>query len=274
MAVTSLDLAGALRDEVVALMRGAEERVRFDLAAGEDVVPGRALLDDAALMALVKRAGNVDITGIDPRADLRASASRFVRQYARAILYAVMGGLAAGIRIDASIDRISFVMRRNIPFALVLRSRDLRAIAPDMHDVAREEVLNRLFVANLLPVVRNVERLVRVSAKVNWNNLAEVFALVAEAARDAGRDAATYYADRDAVLDRARLPGMRVPNPLRGQVRWVSVDDPRIAHPILVRRVCCACFILPDRPGRKCLNCPLVSTEELIAMNVPATATS
>ena len=63
MAVTSLDLAAALRDEVVALMRGAEERVRFDLAAGEDVVPGRALLDDAALNLIVNNAIGLDSAG-------------------------------------------------------------------------------------------------------------------------------------------------------------------------------------------------------------------
>jgi peroxiredoxin Q/BCP len=68
------------------------------------------------------------------------------------------------------------------------------------------------------------------------------------------------------ILESDELPGVPGPNVLKGWMTRDPVDEPDFPRPLPLRHVCCVHYLLPDRIGRFCSNCPLISSEERIAM--------
>jgi hypothetical protein len=77
-----------------------------------------------------------------------------------------------------------------------------------------------------------------------------------------GVDAAPFLADRHAILAAQTLPGVPGPNPLRHKADWVPVDGDSYPHAVQTRRFCCITYLLEDRLGQLCANCPHLSVED------------
>jgi hypothetical protein len=245
-------------------------------------VAGSALADPALLREVVQRGANVNAPPDRPdtSVDLRAAASRFLRQYARSTVVPLATALAKGLGIDLSLERCSVLIAQNTPNGLVIDALDFdgpgsgpllcveRPTAADVDgrpvsDVRsfRSAVYERFFSRNVGPLIAALDSFVRVSPRLHWSNLAECFALSAESAlhRMTPQDARSFVDDRDDVLGRPDLPGVVGPNPMRDQVRWERAQG----RTLLVRNICCICFTIGDRLGRYCPTCPLISVDQL-----------
>jgi ferric iron reductase protein FhuF len=101
-----------------------------------------------------------------------------------------------------------------------------------------------------------------------WTNAAEWVSMVSNAADEylGPERAAPFVEDRIALFSADTLPGVPGPNPLRDLIEWdayVADDFPRGVER---RRICCMTYMLSDRLGRLCSNCPFLSVDERVAM--------
>jgi hypothetical protein len=76
-------------------------------------------------------------------------------------------------------------------------------------------------------------------------------------------------ADRVALLEAERLPGVPGGNPLRDSVEWVPVEDGdsrEFPAAVSTRRLCCLTYLLRERLGVLCQNCPYLPVSTRAAM--------
>ena len=212
------------------------------------------------------------------RVDPRAVVSRFTRAYCMAVVRPVLTALAIGIPLDASIERCAIVWRpwtvrgasAMNPFGLWI---DLEAWAIPAEgrspDAVRSDVHTALFAGHLARVFATVLRIAKISPKVLWGNAGEgVGGLATTAAESLDPAVAQPLLDVcDRVLTAKTLPGIDGPNPLLDHIGWEDVGRADFPHGLMVRRVCCISFTLPDRvPQIWCGACPLPTTEQRIAL--------
>jgi len=262
-----------------ALGPAAAGRVFAEAPADREVIPAARFLEpDALRTAILRAAGGAGID--DDALDLRPSAARWTRQYAAAILPAILAPLAAGVALDASIERCTIVMNGHLPGGLHLDDPAGGALfwpervgavwehgrlAASLDDL-RAHAFRTLFTQHLVPLFDQVLAQAKLSSDVLWSNVAEHATLIYDSARSHLTPPPQALDEDDALLMKgASLPGLAGPNPLRGWIVREPVDQPDFPQPLLLRRVCSLHYLLPDRIGRFCSDCPLISKEERIA---------
>jgi ferric iron reductase protein FhuF len=225
--------------------------------------------------------------------EMRIAVSRFSRRYASLLSAATLVGLANGIGLDVSPARCVAVVRPNGQYQLLLdgaggpgdadgatggdevvrcaeRPTPWPVSGPIVPTVAdlRDYVWRRLYADHLAPVYALALDVVPVAPHLVWSSAAEWAGLISDLA-EAHLDAAAarpYVADRRALLGAARLPGLPRPNPLQDMVEWSPVAGDGHPAAVQTRRHCCITFLLEDRFGRMCDNCPYLSLEDRAAL--------
>ena len=266
-------------DLEAACKRIGRERFLSAPPADAEVVSCADLLRDRErLLSAITLAGSFDDGPPPPDQDIRGSASRWTRRYGSSLVTPVLVALAEGVGVDASLANVSVVLTRGMPSAstfdagetVTCRERDTSWRVEGSRlatlDMLRAFALRRLFDENLRPMFAAVRAIAKLSERVHWSNVAESVDLLyvdAEARLDAA-SFATYGEDRALFPEAPTLPGVAGPNPLRGLIRHEPVAEPDFPMPLQVREVCCACYLMPNRPQKYCRNCPLLPTQELV----------
>ena len=114
-----------------------------------------------------------------------------------------------------------------------------------------------------------MEKLDRASWPGNATNAAEWVGMVRDAAIEylTPEAGAPFVAECDALFDAESLPGVAdTPNPLRDKLEWELVGEPGSAEAVQTRKVCCLSYLLADRFGRLCGNCPYLPLEDRLAL--------
>jgi Ferric iron reductase FhuF-like transporter len=254
-----------------------------------EVMPAVGLLEAETLRTAITRAASTTFhnpadveAGSAEDIDLRIAASRFTRQYCGATSVVALVALAHGVGLNLSASRCRLVFHREIPFRLALdvRPDDILICAerPTTLPVSgrtvrtvselRSYVWRNLYANNIAPLLRQALDLTSVSPALVWTNAAEWIAVVSDAADEyLGRDASVpFVTDRQAVMSTPELPGVSGPNPLLGLVDWFPVQAPDFPHGVHERRMCCLTYLLEDRLGRLCQNCPFLPRTEQVAL--------
>lgn len=275
-----IGLADRLQPELERLLgRRGRLRVHGASPADAELAAAEEYLDPRTLRRSIDRC--VEMHGISASAgfDLRAAASRWSRHYAGAVMQAPLVAMAFGYEIDVSLERCQFVTQNSLPEGIVLGgqyqplaySERLRTPVVNIRGEVdlgqiRKSVLGSAIEGNLVRIIEAVRRLVKVSERMLWCNVAEQVEMVYEHAAPIGPAAAELAADHELIFNSDILPGCTRPNPLRRTLVWERIQEADFAATLSKREVCCITYSLPDRPGRFCWNCPLVEQERRIAM--------
>lgn len=277
------------------LGRWVQRRVVLAPSPADEYVPAERYRDLNVLRRAVARASAIQVEaprsldrssrkddGGDADLDLRIAASRFTRHYVSSVSIAALVGLARGVGVDLAARRCTMVVRYNVPFLLaleagatdVLRCRERPTRWPvtgpvvDTLDELRRHTWGRLYGENIGPLFEGITSVLGVSSKLLWANAAEWVGTISDSAEEylAPEEAEPFIAERQALLEAERLPGIAGPNPLRGQLEWVSVGGTGYPRAVQTRRRCCLTYLLPDRAGRLCQNCPYLPLEDRVAL--------
>ncbi|HEU5159074.1 MAG TPA: hypothetical protein VFU43_18910 [Streptosporangiaceae bacterium] len=259
----------------------------FVLAPGpqDAVIPAARFFDRDYLRRAIAQTvpalrGRDPLPGGDTDREMRIAVSRFSRRYASLLSAATLAGLANGIGLDVSPARCSAIVRPNGQYQLLLdgddevmlcaeRPASWPARGPVVRTVGdlRAYVWRRLYADHLAPIYALALEVVPVAPRLVWSSAAEWAGLVSDLAEQHLDPAAArpYVDDRRALLEAAALPGVPGPNPLRDKVDWHPVpgSDPEAVQ---TRRHCCITFLLEDRFGRLCNNCPYLAVEDRAAL--------
>ena len=279
---------GSLQTELEQLNRWLRGRFVPEPAATDEVVPATRYHDVDYLRSAIDRAKFTTASppmtadAADTDVDLRIAVSRFTRQYASSISAVALTALANGVGLDTSAARCRVVIRANIPFLTVLDVPDgepLRcAERPTTWPVAgrevatlaelREHVWRKLYAENLAPLFARIREVTKVSPDLCWTNVAEWVSIVADSADEymGAARAEPYHRDRVALLEAPSLPGIAGRNPLTGLIEWVPCGEPDFPNGVATRKICCVTYMLPDRLGRLCANCPFLPLDERVAL--------
>jgi ferric iron reductase FhuF-like transporter len=278
------------------LGRWLEGRFVVEPRAGDQIIPAENYLDLDFLRAAIEAVKTTNLAatyrapdgfdmggGDDHDIDVRIATSRFTRQYCSSLSITALTALACGVGLDLSIRRCRLVLRNNIPFyahldvdeSAILRCRERPTRWPisdgpvvDSLAELRTHVWRKLYAENVVPVFERAHQLTKVAPRLLWSNCAEWPGMVSDAAEeylDSGR-ARAYVEDRIAVLQADALPGVAGRNPMRGLIDWLPTDAPDFTSGVQTRKVCCLTYMLPDRLGRICQNCSLLSVEDRVAL--------
>jgi hypothetical protein len=274
---------------------------RLALAPNESVkaVPAERFFDVDYLREVIARARSPHMTSgdeftslpkgaqaqaaarLDGNLGMQIAASRFTRHYAAPLTTVALVGLARGVGIDVSPSRCVMIFRNNIPFQVMLdpgyggdevmrcseRPTSLQVTGPQVETLEqlREFVWSRLYGEHLRPLYERVVEITKISSTLAWTNAAEWVGMVSDAAAEYLGAAAPFSAESSALFEVERLPGFGdVSNPLRGKIDRIPMDG----HPsgVLTRGVCCLCYLLEDRFGRLCADCPHLPIEDRVAL--------
>jgi hypothetical protein len=280
---------GSLENELESLGRWLSGRFVSEPAATDEVVPATRYHDLDYLRAAIDRAKFTTAHEViypdaeDKDVDLRIAVSRFTRQYASSVSAVALTALANGVGIDASAERCRVIIRSNIPFLTALDVPDgeplLCAERPTTWPVhgrevatlaeLREFVWRKLYAENFAPLFERIRQVTKVSTDLCWTNVAEWVALVPDSAEEylGGAAAEPYQRDRQELLEAQSVPGISGKNPLAGLIEWVPFDAADFPHGVATRKICCVTYMLPDRLGRLCANCPFLPLEERVALD-------
>jgi ferric iron reductase protein FhuF len=260
---------------------GGSFPIHFRPPTGYEVVPALDLLEVERLRSYFVRA-IAEWSSSPSEEDQRAAASRFVRRYAGAIGTAALVPLANGVALDVSLERVSLLIRSNLTLGVVLdlEGSDI-SVSPDRPTTwpieelgrpisvpsaadLRDRAFEALFGRNLAPAFERILEAIHVSDRLLWTNAAESIELMYEYGEPNADPAewAPFEADRRAIHEAEAVAGIDGPNPARGLIEWEDFDDPLVPGPQQMRRVCCANFVIPGRPGKYCRTCGLIPFEE------------
>ncbi len=274
-------MAEALTAAVAKLGRfGASYPLYLEPPAGFELHPAVDLFKPSDLGRYCERA-ILEWTAHPADEDMRAAASRFMRRYCGSLATAALVPLAHGVAFDLSIERISLLIRSDMPMGVVLNLGDQRPFGspgrPTTFPIQtrplptaaalREAALGSLVRDNLVPAFERVLDYVHLNPRVLWATTAEQIDLLVENVGDGHSpdERAAYAEDREAILFGTMLPGVAGPNPLLGTLTWERVDDPTFSRPLQVRQICCVCYVVPGR-NAYCRSCVLLPAEERLAM--------
>jgi hypothetical protein len=253
----------------------------------DEVVPAERYFDLDHLRQAIVRIATTPLhssPGAESDDGLRINiaASRFTRHYVSGLTMAALVGLALGIGLDLSARSTARVVWANMPYLVVLdeganvlscaeRSSPWPGptIPVETVDELRERVWRSLYGGHIAPLFDRLRELTPISESVLWSNAAEPVGLIHD---DAYRyrgpaEAEPFLAECAAVLGAATLPGVPGPNPLRDQLEWVPVDEPDYPFGVQTRRHCCMTYLLAERAGFLCGNCPFLPLEDRIALS-------
>jgi ferric iron reductase protein FhuF len=276
-----VSLAQKIADDVARLGRfGAAYPIYLEPPAGYEIVDATDILSQANLRHFSERA-ITEWTQHPEQEDIRAAASRFMRRYCGSVAMAALLPLAHGVALDVALERISFLIRTEMPMGVVI---DLAGVpiftcaerpthwpvtgeCLDTLSGLRAAAVAGLIVRNLAPAFDAVLRFVQLNPRVLWSTAAEQIDLLYENASDglSVPEFAPFNADRNVLLFAAQLPGCDGPNPLRDLLEWEDAGDPQFPRPLQVRRTCCVCYVIPGR-NTYCRTCGIISAEQRLAL--------
>jgi hypothetical protein len=227
---------------------------------------------------------HVEAMGTGLNRGLSIAASRLTRHYCAPLTPVALAGLAAGIAFDLSPSQCRMVIANGVPFRLVLgepkqpaavlavvRGVDAPEGTPRVDTVVelRALVWQNLYAEHVERVFAQMAEVARIAPALMWTNAAEWVAMIHDAALEyLGADsAAPLVAESRELFDARSLPGLGASgNPLRDKLEWLRVEDGTGAHLVQTRHMCCLTYLLADRFGRLCQNCPYLSPEDRIAL--------
>ena len=257
---------------------GASYAVWLEPPAAWEVIPALELLTTKHMTNFFERA-ILEWTDHPEDEDIRAAASRFMRRYLLSVAAPTYLALANGVAWGLTLDRISIVMRPDLPLGAVIDIRGLEAVTtperPTRWPVHGKAVatLDELRDRALRPLfgdahVRSFERVlghVHVSPRLLWSTAAENVDYYYDNALaiTSGDERGIWAADRERLLFGETLPGIEGENPMRDLLGWDDFrDDPLFPRLLQVRTVCCVNYIVPGRNPRYCRTCGLLTPEE------------
>lgn len=276
----SADLGAALADACERVGRfGRSYRVHLAAPAGAELLPATELLRPAVLRAYAARALR-EWSDHPLDEDPRAAVSRLMRRYCGALAAAALIPLANGVGLDVSRERVTFVIRLEMPGGTVIDARPGVLVARERPttwpvqgrdldtSVALRERTLEIFFSHLASTFDAVLAAVKVAPNLLWSTAAEQIDLLYENAVDTypGEAYAPFAEDRERILFADAIPGVAGPNPLRGLLYWETIDAPDFPRPIQVRPICCANFIVPGRPTVYCRTCGLITQAQRVTM--------
>ena len=257
---------------------GASYPVWLEPPPAWEVIPALELLTEQHMTNFFERA-ILEWTSHPEEEDIRAAASRFMRRYLLSVSAPAYLSLAHGVAWDLTLDRISIVMRPDLPLGAVIDLRGLAACTTPERPTAwpvdgtvvatltelRERALRPLFGD---VHVRSFERVlghVHVSPKLLWSTAAENVDYYYDNALSLldGDERERYAADREHILFGDALPGIEGESPIKGLLGWDDFrDDPLFPRLLQVRTMCCVNYVVPGRDPRYCRTCGLLTPEQ------------
>ena len=243
-----------------------------------EVIPALELLTERHMTTFFERA-ILEWTSHPEEEDIRAAASRFMRRYLLSVSAPAYLSLANGVAWELTLDRISIVMRPDLPLGAVIDLRGLPAHTTAERPTAwpvdgtAVATLNELRERALRPLfgdvhVRSFERVlghVRVSPKLLWSTAAENVDYYYDNALSLldGSERERFAADREHILFGDALPGIEGQSPIKGLLGWDDFrDDPLFPRLLQVRTMCCVNYVVPGRDPRYCRTCGLLTPEQ------------
>lgn len=293
-----------VRGQVDDLGRWFDGRLVLDPTPSDEIVPAERFLDPDYLLESIRRARsmrsaqaeNGDLPSLPDQSgagdasggadlDTQIALSRFARQYSSALTAVAMAGLVNGVGLDLSAPRCRMIYWKGVPFRAafdpdysgkdILRCAERPSSWPvdgptvQTLDELRQYVWQKLYGEHLKPLFERATAVSGVSSALLWNNAAEWVGVVSDAAEEylPASAAALFVAERHALLEAERLPGVADEiNPLRGKLEWVPVDGDEFPRAVQTREMCCLTYLLADRFGRLCQNCPHLPVEDRVAL--------
>jgi len=269
---------------------GLADRIMTTPPSSGEVVRGGRFFAAEYLRDAIESAG-ASLHGrlaVQPKSDeerevkLTAAASRFTRYYMSSLTFAAFVGLARGVGLDLAPHRCTKVFMHGLPGGYLLGDpgegvvtcAERAAAWPiDGQTVAtigelRAHVWKQLYGENFAPLIALTKETTRATGNLLWSNAAEMVAFVADQAVALldPTEAAPFVEDADALLNADVVPGIAGPNPMRGLIEWVPVDEPDFPRGVQLRPHCCITYVLPVRTGLLCGNCPFLPLEDRIAL--------
>jgi hypothetical protein len=271
---------------------GLADRIATTPPSSGEVVRGDRLFDAEYLRGAIEGAG-ASLHGrlaVQPKSDeerevkLAAAASRFTRYYMSSLSFAAFVGLAHGVGLDLAAHRCTKVIMHGLPGIYLIGDGDPgdgvvtcaerpAAWPIDGQTVAtigelRAHVWKQLYGEHFAPLIALTRELTRAPGNLLWSNAAEMVAFVADQAVAllGPTEAAPFVEDADALLNADGIPGVAGPNPMRGLIEWIPVDEPDFPRGVQLRPHCCITYVLPVRTGLLCGNCPFLPLEDRIAL--------
>jgi Ferric iron reductase FhuF-like transporter len=286
---TAADWQSDLASRMGALGRWAEGRLVLETTSSIEMMPAVSLLEADTLRAAITQSSwsTFDLApdAVQENADdidLRIAVSRFTRHYCSAASVVALVALAHGVGLNLSASRCRLIFVHEIPFRLVLDVRPddivLCAERPTTLPVSgrivqtvaelRSYVWRHLYANNIAPLFQQALDVTNVTPTLMWTNAAEWIAVVSDAADESldSNASVPFVADRRAIMSVPELPGVSGPNPLLGLVDWFPVEASDFPHGVHERRICCLTYLLEDRRGRMCQNCPFLSRNDQMAL--------
>jgi hypothetical protein len=214
--------------------------------------------------------------------EFHAGVSRFVRHYSGSLSIAALVGLAEGIGLDLAPQNCTLVMWKGVPFRILIdlpdtavrrsaeRPTSLSTGGPVLNSLIelRNSVWRSLYGDHLAPMLARITAITGISEALLWTNAAEWIAVISDSAREylGDESAEPFMADRLAILSAAQLPGVQGVNPLRDRIDWTPLERDTFPFEVATRRLCCLTYMLDDRFGRLCTNCPQLPMDDKIAL--------
>lgn len=300
---TAHDWRAWLAEQFAQLGRWLEGRFVVEVAPDDEVVTSATLLTGERIEELLRDAyqrqdyAKIDVGAIHSEAEghlqavgtglsrgLSIAASRLTRHYCAPLTTVAIAGLAAGIGFDLSPDQCAMVIVNGVPFRLALGQLDqppaVLAVLDGVEAPAgirrvdtltdlRELVWQSLYGQHLHPVFGKVAAATKIAPAMMWTNAAEWVAMVHDAALEYldASAAMPLVSESRALFAAETLPGVEEPgNPLREKVDWLTVADGDGQHLLQTRHMCCLTYLLADRFGRLCQNCPYLSPDDQLAL--------
>lgn len=275
------------------LSRWFQGRFVLEIGAGDETVAATRLQDDAYLREMLlkmheqQQVGNPDANTVATSAERGTiiSSSRLTRHYSSALTTAAITGLAGGVGFDLSPQHCTMIFASGVPFRLMLGDpsepapllaalEGISDIPPDVPRVASREELRQIVWRNvygehLAPLFRRLTAITKASPALLWTNAAEWPAMIHDAALEyLEPDAAAPLVEESlAVLNAAALPGVDdIQAPLRDRIEWTTMTGDHGEVTVQTRKMCCLTYLLADRFGRLCQNCPYLEPDDRVAL--------
>jgi hypothetical protein len=269
---------------------GLADRIATTPPSSGEVVRGDRFFDAEYLRDAIESAGASlhGLLPVQPKSDeerevkLAGAASRFTRYYMASLTFAASVALARGVGLDLAVQRCTKVIMHGLPGVYLLGDPGDGVVKCAQRPAAwpvdgqmvetigevRAHVWKQLYGEHFAPLIALTQETTRATGNLLWSNAAEMVAFVADQAVALldPTDAATFVEDADALLNADVVPGIAGPNPMRGLIEWVPVDDPDFPRGVQLRPHCCITYVLPVRTGLLCGNCPFLPLEDRIAL--------
>lgn len=213
--------------------------------------------------------------------DIRIAASIWNKVYSWKTLPGILALMTwAGVGLDAGLDNVSFVLEDGQPKALWIHDLSRTVIYPKRSplpipkdypgkivnsvDDLHQAVFTGLFQRNFAPMIDRVHSLTKLSKKTMWGNAVNASeGQFAELSQYTSPEA--IQTDYSVLYEQPYSSVMPGRNPLYNLVRTEQLNEPGLPSQYTVRLTCCLYTLIPPY-NEKCPNCPMIDTQERIAI--------